>query len=297
MQFPPANVLKVFRGLRSPHDVELAPDGRYAYVTEERSGTVAVLSLTTRRIVRRVPVAEPARPRGAPRRAARLGDARPRLAPDHDPANRPPRAGNGARARRLRSRRTTSRSPATGSSSGSRTSALSGPRRRDPACERQARLRPFPSSSWARSSTTSRSTWAATCRQPSHVAGRVLRLSSWSRQAHLRLRRLPGRAPCRVRARARLRRRRLPRAGERSRSTTRRRSAWRASPSGQARTTASRSPSCPDPLAFAPCSSPATRSPTLSSGPRRGRRRRGCGSCSTGGQALLAFYLWDWSPT
>lgn len=54
--FPPANVLKVFRGLRSPHDVELAPDGRYAYVTEERGGTVAVLSLTTRRIVRRVPV-------------------------------------------------------------------------------------------------------------------------------------------------------------------------------------------------------------------------------------------------
>ena len=54
--FPPAKVLKVFRGLRSPHDVELAPDGRYAYVTEERGGTVAVLSLTTRRIVRRVSV-------------------------------------------------------------------------------------------------------------------------------------------------------------------------------------------------------------------------------------------------
>ena len=46
----------MFRGLRSPHDVELAPDGRYAYVTEERGGTVAVLSLTTRRIVRRVAV-------------------------------------------------------------------------------------------------------------------------------------------------------------------------------------------------------------------------------------------------
>lgn len=54
--FPPAEVLKVFRGLRSPHDVAFAPDGRYAYVTEERGGTVAVLSLTTRRIVRRVSV-------------------------------------------------------------------------------------------------------------------------------------------------------------------------------------------------------------------------------------------------
>lgn len=49
-------ILAVIRGFGSPHDVELAPDGRYAYVTDERRGQVAVLSLTTRRVVRRVDV-------------------------------------------------------------------------------------------------------------------------------------------------------------------------------------------------------------------------------------------------
>ena len=50
-------VVNVYRGLRSPHDVEFAP-GRapFAYVTEERGGTLAVLSLSSGRIVRRVAV-------------------------------------------------------------------------------------------------------------------------------------------------------------------------------------------------------------------------------------------------
>lgn len=48
--------VKVFAGFGSPHDVEVAGDGRHAYVTDERRGQVAVLSLTSRRVVRRVAV-------------------------------------------------------------------------------------------------------------------------------------------------------------------------------------------------------------------------------------------------
>jgi YVTN family beta-propeller protein len=54
-----ARRMKVARVLRLegyPHDVEVASDGRYAYVTLERAGAVAVVSLTNRRVVRRVPV-------------------------------------------------------------------------------------------------------------------------------------------------------------------------------------------------------------------------------------------------
>ena len=43
-------VVKVFRGLRSPHDVEVSPDNRWAYVTEEHGSRVLVLSLTRLRI-------------------------------------------------------------------------------------------------------------------------------------------------------------------------------------------------------------------------------------------------------
>ena len=50
-------VVHVFRGLAYPHDVELSPGGRYAYVTEERGSAVAVLDLARRRVVRRVRVA------------------------------------------------------------------------------------------------------------------------------------------------------------------------------------------------------------------------------------------------
>jgi outer membrane protein assembly factor BamB len=49
-------VAAVLRGLASPHDVEIAPDDRYAYVTEERGARVAVVSLTRLRVVRRVAV-------------------------------------------------------------------------------------------------------------------------------------------------------------------------------------------------------------------------------------------------
>jgi DNA-binding beta-propeller fold protein YncE len=47
-------VLKVFRGLGSPHDVEIA--GRYALVTEETAGRVAMIDLQRRRLVARVRV-------------------------------------------------------------------------------------------------------------------------------------------------------------------------------------------------------------------------------------------------
>jgi DNA-binding beta-propeller fold protein YncE len=47
-------VLKVFRGLASPHDIEIA--GRYALVTEEEGGRVAMIDLSRRRLVARVRV-------------------------------------------------------------------------------------------------------------------------------------------------------------------------------------------------------------------------------------------------
>jgi DNA-binding beta-propeller fold protein YncE len=43
-------VLKVFSGLGSPHDVEIGPGGRRAFVTEEARGRVTVIDLPTRRI-------------------------------------------------------------------------------------------------------------------------------------------------------------------------------------------------------------------------------------------------------
>lgn len=49
-------VVAVFRGLASPHDVELSGDARYAYVTEEGAGRIAVLDLVRRRLVGRVAV-------------------------------------------------------------------------------------------------------------------------------------------------------------------------------------------------------------------------------------------------
>ena len=48
-------VVKVFRDLGYPHDVEV--DGRYAYVTDEERDQVVVLDLATLRIASRVPVA------------------------------------------------------------------------------------------------------------------------------------------------------------------------------------------------------------------------------------------------
>jgi YVTN family beta-propeller protein len=50
------HVLKVFSGLAYPHDVEVSPDGAFAYVTEEHGGRIAVIDLETRRLVRRVRV-------------------------------------------------------------------------------------------------------------------------------------------------------------------------------------------------------------------------------------------------
>lgn len=47
--------VRVLRGFASPHDVEFSPDGRWAYVTEEHGGRVAVVSATRRRVVARVP--------------------------------------------------------------------------------------------------------------------------------------------------------------------------------------------------------------------------------------------------
>ena len=49
-------VTAIIRELAAPHDVEIAPDGRFAYVTEEGGGRVAVISLTQNRVVRRVAV-------------------------------------------------------------------------------------------------------------------------------------------------------------------------------------------------------------------------------------------------
>lgn len=51
-------VIEVFRGLASPHDVEVSPDSRFAYVTEEAGDRVAVLDLRSRRIVARVRVGD-----------------------------------------------------------------------------------------------------------------------------------------------------------------------------------------------------------------------------------------------
>jgi hypothetical protein len=46
--------LKVFRGFRAPKVAAIAPDGRLAYVTDERTGDLSVIDLRRRRIVRRV---------------------------------------------------------------------------------------------------------------------------------------------------------------------------------------------------------------------------------------------------
>jgi DNA-binding beta-propeller fold protein YncE len=45
----------VLRGFASPYDVEFSPDGRWAHVTEDDGGRVAVVSATRRRVVARVP--------------------------------------------------------------------------------------------------------------------------------------------------------------------------------------------------------------------------------------------------
>lgn len=49
-------IIKVFGGFTYPHDVKVDPEERYAYVTDERRDEVVVISLTRRRVVRRVAV-------------------------------------------------------------------------------------------------------------------------------------------------------------------------------------------------------------------------------------------------
>lgn len=47
-------VTRVFRGFSSPHIPAISPDGRYAYVTDDGSGELAVIGLHTHRLLSRV---------------------------------------------------------------------------------------------------------------------------------------------------------------------------------------------------------------------------------------------------
>ena len=52
--WPSLRPLKILRGFGQPHLVAFAPDGKWAYVTDDQRGQLDVISLTTRRIVSRV---------------------------------------------------------------------------------------------------------------------------------------------------------------------------------------------------------------------------------------------------
>src|SRR5947208_2318687 len=49
-------ILKILRGFGSPHIATMAPDGEWAYVTDDATGKLAVIELAARRIVRRIEV-------------------------------------------------------------------------------------------------------------------------------------------------------------------------------------------------------------------------------------------------
>lgn len=46
----PLHVIRVLRGFGSPHIVEISPDGRHAYVTDDQRGTLTVLQLSDGRV-------------------------------------------------------------------------------------------------------------------------------------------------------------------------------------------------------------------------------------------------------
>jgi len=48
--------VRVLRGFDLPHIAEISPDGRYAYVTDDARGQLAVVGLRQRRILARIPV-------------------------------------------------------------------------------------------------------------------------------------------------------------------------------------------------------------------------------------------------
>jgi DNA-binding beta-propeller fold protein YncE len=48
------SVTRIFRGFASPHIAELAPGGRYAYVTDDARGQLVVIDLARKRIVRHI---------------------------------------------------------------------------------------------------------------------------------------------------------------------------------------------------------------------------------------------------
>ena len=52
--WPSLRVVKILRGFGQPHLVAFAPDGRWAYVTDDERGQLDVISLTARRVVGRV---------------------------------------------------------------------------------------------------------------------------------------------------------------------------------------------------------------------------------------------------
>jgi YVTN family beta-propeller protein len=52
----PLRPVKVLSGFGAPHIVEIAPDGRHAYVTDDARGTLSVIDLRTRRVTSRIAV-------------------------------------------------------------------------------------------------------------------------------------------------------------------------------------------------------------------------------------------------
>lgn len=56
LQGDPLHVVKVFRGFGAPHIIEISPDRRHAYVTDDARGTLTVIGLGNNRVIDRLDV-------------------------------------------------------------------------------------------------------------------------------------------------------------------------------------------------------------------------------------------------